>query len=120
MTNKPSIPKDPIYEFTLRVKLVFVLLKDKSISPLLKILPFIGVIYLFLPFKMLFPLDFLLVLFLGGYLFIECCPEKTVTEGLARLRNVIPGKAKAVPPRKGVSSKPKETEEGTVPTHPKL
>ena len=119
MTSKPSIPKDPIYEFTLRVKLIFVLLKEKSISPLLKILPFAGVIYLFLPIKMLFPLDFLLVLFLGGYLFIEFCPEKIVAVGLGKLRNVIPGEAKTIPPRGGGSSKPKNPEDGTVSTHSK-
>jgi hypothetical protein len=119
MTSKPSVPIDPIYEFTLRVKLVFVLLKEKTISPLVKILPFLGVIYLFLPIKILFPFDFLLVLFLGGYLFIEFCPQKTVAENLEKLRNVIPGKAKPVPPKDGGSSKPVNPEEESVSPAPK-
>jgi hypothetical protein len=119
MTSKPSIPKDPIYEFTLRVKLIFVLLREKTISPLLKLLPFLGVVYLFLPFKMFFPFDFLLVLFLGGYLFLEFCPPKTVAQGLEKLRNVIPGKAKPLPPRNGGSSKPAKPEEEPVSPTPK-
>jgi hypothetical protein len=111
MTSKPSKPKDPIYEFTLRVKLVFLLLREKTISPFLKLLPFLGVIYLLLPFKMFFPFDFLLVLFLGGYLFIEFCPPKAVAGGLEKLRQVIPGKAKPVPPRDGNPAKPIHSEE---------
>jgi len=71
MPKIPSTPKDPIYEFILRIKLVFLLFKNRSISPFLKILPFAGLIYLLLSIKLFFPLDFLMVLFLGGYLFIE-------------------------------------------------
>jgi hypothetical protein len=91
MKKISSSPTDPIYEFTLRIKLIFKLLKNPAVQARLKILPFLGIIYLFLPFKLLFPFDFLLVLIFGGYLFIEFSPPEIVDSSLKELRNVIPG-----------------------------
>ena len=91
MKKISSPPTDPIYEFTLRIKLIIKLLKNPSVPTRLKILPFLGIIYLFLPFKLLFPFDFLLVLIFGGYLFIEFSPPGIVDSTLKELRNVIPG-----------------------------
>jgi len=119
MPVHPSTPKDPIYEFVLRIKLIFILLREKSISPLLKILPFIGLVDLFLPFKMFFPLDFLLITFLGGYLFLEFSPEQIRAKKLAELRNTIPGEVKKIPPKKQDSTEPSHPEGESTPINPK-
>ncbi len=71
--------------------------------------------YLFLPFKVLFPLDLILVFFLGGYLFIELAPPKIVTAGLEKLRHVIPGKANPVSNPENESSIPVDPEKRSDP-----
>ncbi len=80
-----------MYEFTLRLRILPLLLKDKRVNPLLKLLPFIGLIFIFfpsliisIPFAVLFGL-------MGFYLFYQLCPEKVVNEHLVKLRKILPG-----------------------------
>jgi uncharacterized membrane protein YkvA (DUF1232 family) len=69
-------------EFYSNLKLIFRLLKDKRVNFLLKILPVGALIYLLLPTDIfpLNPLDDALVIWLGGYLFIELCPQDIVQQ----------------------------------------
>jgi len=64
------------------IKLIARLLGDRRVSFWLKILPIGALIYLVIPTDILpiIPLDDALVLFLGGYLFIELCPQEVVQE----------------------------------------
>jgi len=64
------------------LRLILRLIKDPRVSFLPKILPIGALIYLITPTDILpiNPIDDGLVLWLGGYLFIELCPEDIVAE----------------------------------------
>ena len=64
------------------IKLIARLLGDRRVNFWLKILPIGALIYLVIPTDILpiIPLDDALVLFLGGYIFIELCPQEVVQE----------------------------------------
>lgn len=70
------------------LRLIFRLVKDSRISFLTKILPIGALIYLVMPTDVLpiNPIDDGLILWLGGYLFIELCPEDIVEEHRAALQ----------------------------------
>jgi len=64
------------------LRLIVRLMKDNRVGPLLKLLPIGALVYLvvtvdFLPVN---TIDDGLVLWLGGYLFIELCPDDVVEE----------------------------------------
>jgi len=72
------------------LRLIGRLLRDHRVSFWLKFLPIGALIYLVFPmdFLPIVPLDDALVVFLGGYLFIELCPQEVVQEhkeGLSRV-----------------------------------
>lgn len=75
-------------ELGLRIKLILRLIADRRVSPLLKALPLVSVVYLLVPTDLLplIPLDDAAVLYLGGTLFIEMCPSEIVEEHMNRLR----------------------------------
>jgi uncharacterized membrane protein YkvA (DUF1232 family) len=64
------------------IKLIARLIGDRRVSFWLKFLPLGALIYLVIPTDILpiIPLDDALILFLGGYLFIELCPQEVVQE----------------------------------------
>jgi uncharacterized membrane protein YkvA (DUF1232 family) len=64
------------------LRLIIRLLKDRRINFLLKLLPIGALIYLVVPidFLPINPLDDAMVLWLGGTLFIELCPDDIVAE----------------------------------------
>ena len=64
------------------LRLILRLLKDRRISFLLKLLPIGALVYLIIPidFLPINPLDDAVVLWLGGTLFIELCPDDIVAE----------------------------------------
>jgi uncharacterized membrane protein YkvA (DUF1232 family) len=70
------------------LRLIFRLVKDPRISFLTKILPIGALIYLIIPTDVLpiNPIDDGLILWLGGYLFIDLCPEDIVEEHRAALQ----------------------------------
>ena len=57
-------------------------MKDRRINPLLKLLPFAGLLYLVFPDFLIGPIDDAAVLFAGSYLFLEVCPQAIVQEHL--------------------------------------
>jgi len=75
-------------ELTLRLKLILRLMADSRVSPLLKLLPVASLIYLFVPTDLLpiIPLDDAAILYLGGSMFIEMCPQEIVAEHTQALR----------------------------------
>lgn len=97
MANKNITPQKGnfIDEFVLRVKLILRLLKDRRISPFLKLLPFSTVLYfVFFPDLLPGPIDDLTFVLLGSVLFIELSPQEIVDEHLSALRKVLPGEWK--------------------------
>jgi uncharacterized membrane protein YkvA (DUF1232 family) len=80
-------------EFYNNLKLIFRLLKDNRVSFWLKFLPIGALIYLFFPMD-IFPINPLgdaLVIWLGGYLFIELCPQDVVQEHRKALNKTLSG-----------------------------
>ncbi len=64
------------------LRLIARLLKDSRVNFLLKLLPIGALIYLFSPLDLspVNPLDDGLIIWLGGYFFIELCPDDIVEE----------------------------------------
>ena len=97
MTTKKSpisIPNKGVFnELLQRGKLILRLLGDKRVNPLLKLLPVGSLVYLVFPLDFLpvNPVDDALVVWLGGFLFIELCPPDVVQEHMAVLNKVLPG-----------------------------
>ena len=69
-----------VSEIAVKAKLVIRLMKDRRINPLLKLLPFAGVLYLVFPDFLIGPIDDAAILFAGSYLFLEVCPQNIVQE----------------------------------------
>lgn len=73
------------------LRLIGRLLRDHRVSFWLKFLPIGALIYLVFPmdFLPIVPLDDALVVFLGGYLFIELCPPEVVQEHRDEIRQPL-------------------------------
>ena len=80
-----------INNLTQHIKLIVRLVIDPRVNPLLKILPIGTLIYLIVP-DIPGPFDDALVLWLGGYLFVELCPPDVVQEHLDEIRKVAVGR----------------------------
>lgn len=78
----------PLAELGVQARLVWRLLGDARVNPLLKLLPLGSLVYLVFPFDVLGPIDDALVLWLGGTLFIELAPPEVVDEHRAKLEPV--------------------------------
>ena len=79
-----------------RIKLVYRLLTDPRVSPLLKLLPLGSLLYLIIPEPIVGPIDDATVIGLGLVLFVELCPQAIVEEHMAELTSVIPGEWKDI------------------------
>ena len=92
--NQKKIPSkgSTINNLALRIRLIIRLMGDSRVNPLLKLLPIGSLLYLILPDFMLGPIDDVIVLWLGSYLFIELCPSEVVNEHLFQLTGTINGK----------------------------
>ena len=73
------------------LRLIARLMKDPRVNFLLKLLPIGALFYLFFPLDIspANPLDDGLVLWLGGYFFIELCPDDVVEEHRKALRQPV-------------------------------
>lgn len=76
-------------EISFRVKLILRLLRDRRVSPLLKLLPIGALLYLFVPDLAIGPFDDAAVVWLGSVLFVELCPADIVQEHTDDLRSVV-------------------------------
>jgi hypothetical protein len=84
-----------------RIKLIFRLMADKRVSPLLKLLPVGSLLYFVVPDLAIGPIDDVVVIWLGTYLFVELCPPDVVQEHEVALRQVLPGTGRDVPEADG-------------------
>lgn len=80
-------------DFIMRIKLIWRLLKDRQVSPWVKVLPILGVLYLVMPIdfvsELALPLvgevDDAAVLWLTNYVFLELCPPEIVLQHVKAL-----------------------------------
>jgi len=77
-------------DLALRVKLIFRLLGDARVNPLLKILPVGSLLYFIIPDLLIGPIDDMAVIWLGSVLFVELCPPEVVNEHARLLSHNIP------------------------------
>lgn len=75
--------------FALQIKLIYRLMIDPRVNPILKILPVAALIYTFMPDLLIGPFDDALVIWIGTTLFVELCPDDVVAEHRKALRSVI-------------------------------
>lgn len=78
-------------ELTLRIRLIFRLLADRRVNPFLKLLPLGSLVYFVVPDILFGPVDDAILIFLGGYFFIELCPNEIVQEHMDAMTQVIEG-----------------------------
>ena len=82
-----------VRDFLMRVKLIWSLMKDGRVSPLLKVIPVLGVLYLVMPIDLVSEialplvgeLDDAAVLWLTNYVFVELCPPDIVMQHVKAL-----------------------------------
>jgi len=75
-------------ELGVQARLLWRLMGDARVSPLLKLLPVGSLFYLIFPFDVFGPIDDALVIWLGSTLFIEMAPLEVVEEHRAALEPV--------------------------------
>jgi uncharacterized membrane protein YkvA (DUF1232 family) len=75
-------------------KLVFRLLRDRRVNPILKLIPIGSLIYLVIPDLIIGPIDDAAILGFGLFIFVELCPKHVVEEHRAALAGEIPGQWK--------------------------
>ena len=78
-------------EISIRLRLIWRLLLDRRVNPLLKLLPLGSLLYLFIPDVLPGPIDDAALLSLLSYVFVELCPKDVVQEHMDELTNVIEG-----------------------------
>jgi uncharacterized membrane protein YkvA (DUF1232 family) len=100
VTNKRDLMVPPqggvLRNLIMRLRLILRLLGDRRVSPWLKIVPVVGLLYLVSPLDLIpdiaLPvigeLDDAAVLWLTNYLFVELCPPEIVQEHVAALTGV--------------------------------
>lgn len=88
-------------ELSIRIKLILRLLLDRRVNFLYKLLPIGSLIYLINPFDIIGPVDDAILLWLGGYLFIELCPPEIVQEHMDALTQVIDGEWREIEEEEG-------------------
>ena len=81
-------------DLSLRIKLILRLMGDKRVNILLKLIPIGALVYLVVPDLLPGPVDDAIVLWLGGYLFVELCPPDVVEEHMKAIAGAIPGQWK--------------------------
>ena len=100
--NKPGpiIPRDTRFltSITNRIKLIYRLMMDRLVNPLLKVLPLTSLFYFIFPDFMPGPIDDAVMLWLSTYLFVELCPPEVVAEHLDEINRTLTGEFKNVEP----------------------
>jgi hypothetical protein len=81
-----------------RIKLIFRLMGDPRVSPLLKLIPVGSLVYLVFPDIAPGPVDDALIIWLSTYLFVELCPPDVVQEHSDAINKTIQSTAKNVDP----------------------
>ena len=108
MSNEPNrkiaIPPSGgmFQDLAKRVKLIFRLLSDPRVSPLVKLLPIGSAVYLVFPDLAPGPIDDAAIIWLATYLFVELCPPDIVAEHMQALEGKNPGGEPGAGLREGV------------------
>ena len=92
--NKQITPVDGGFfrDVANQIKLIFRLMADPRVNPLVKLLPIGSLIYLIFPdFFPLNPIDDAVIVGLGTYMFVELCPPEIVQEHKDALKQVVSG-----------------------------
>lgn len=88
--RKTLIPKNWGFlpELALKIKLILRLMADPRVNPIIKVLPVAAIVYWFIPTDLIpiIPVDDAAILWLGGAMFVELCPQDVVQEHLNALR----------------------------------
>jgi len=84
-------------ELSIRLKLILRLMRDRRVSIFLKAIPVFAVVYLFFPDILPGPIDDGVIIWLGGYLFVELCPDDVVKEHMDYLNHVATDQQHEVP-----------------------
>ena len=89
--DKRITPKDQgfFHDVANQIKLIFRLMSDPRVSPLLKLLPASTLLYFIFPDIAPGPIDDALIIGIGTYLFVELCPPEIVQEHKDALQNVV-------------------------------
>ncbi len=76
-----------ISDIILKIRLTINLLKDKRVSPWIKLIPALCLVYLIVPLDFLFgPVDDAVVLYMGMDWFISACPADLVQEHTEQIK----------------------------------
>ena len=78
-------------DLAVRIKLIMRLMADPRVNPLIKLLPVGSLLYLLFPDIAPGPIDDVVIVWLGSYLFVELCPPEVVQEHMDDLTRVVPG-----------------------------
>ena len=78
-------------EISNHFKLVFRLIRDPRVNPLLKLIPIATLLYLVIPDLIIGPIDDAAIIGFGLFIFVELCPTDVVEEHRAALAGTIPG-----------------------------
>lgn len=78
-------------EISNHFKLVFRLIRDPRVNPLLKLIPIGTLFYLVIPDLIIGPIDDAAIIGFGLFIFVELCPQDVVEEHRAALAGTIPG-----------------------------
>ena len=92
--DRRIIPTDRGFfsDIAIQIKLIFRLLADPRVHPIIKLLPIGSLIYLVFPdFFPLNPIDDAVIIGLGTYMFVELCPPEVVQEHKDALTSVVTG-----------------------------
>lgn len=74
-----------------RIRLFIRLMKDKRISPWIKIIPFLSLVYLVFPEMLLGPVDDAMVMGLSMEIFMALVPNSILEEHRQALEDIIDG-----------------------------
>jgi uncharacterized membrane protein YkvA (DUF1232 family) len=98
MSNLRNILRDPgdgfISKAANHVRLVWRLIQDSRVSPLLKLLPLGSLVYFVIPFDVPGPFDDAAVIWFTTYMFIELCPPDVVAEHRAAIERITTARTK--------------------------
>lgn len=89
--NLPIQKSGIFYDIANRIKLIFRLVGDPRVNPLLKVLPVATLLYLVMPDIAPGPIDDAAVIWLGTTLFVELCPQDVVQEHMEAMEAVVSG-----------------------------
>lgn len=76
-------------DLSVRFKLIFRLMSDRRVSPLIKLLPIGSLVYFLVPDIVPGPVDDAVVIWLGTFAFVELCPPDVVKEHMDSLTGIV-------------------------------